>query len=210
MAEPGVGQVADITQARSLYPATAEVAYFNTAAVGLTSTAAAAAYHGCVDDWTRFGADWLRGEAAAESARAAVAALLGADASDIALIASVSAAAGLVASQLGPARSGENVVIGEREYSSNHYPWRQLARKGYDVRLVPFRNGGLDPEDVAGCVDSRTRVVAFSAVQSRPSATSPARSVPGCSWTEPRWWAQTRSRRSLPTSTCSPPRTTSS
>ena len=68
---------------------------------------------------------------------------------DVALIPSVSSAAGLVAAQFGPASPGENVVIGEREYSSNHFPWRQLAGKGYDVRQVPFRNGGLEPEDVA-------------------------------------------------------------
>ena len=38
----------------------------------------------------------------------------------------------------------------QREYSSNHYPWRLLAGQGYDVRQVPFRNGGLEPADVAG------------------------------------------------------------
>src|SRR5262249_52320175 len=62
--------------------------------------------------------------------------------------------------------SGENVVIGEQEYSSNHFPWRQLERKGYEVRQVPFRNGGLEPEDVGGHVDGGTRLVAFSGVES--------------------------------------------
>ena len=142
------------------------MAYFNTAAVGLTSSAAAAASHGYIDEWTRSGPDWVRGEAAAENARICRAALMGADVSDVALIASVSAAAGLVAGQFGPGHEGQNVVIGEREYSSNHFPWRQLARKGYEVRQVPFRNGGLEPDDVAGHVDERTLLVAFSAVQS--------------------------------------------
>lgn len=61
-------------------------------------------------------------KAAAESARTSVARLIGADRSDLALIASVSAAAGFVAAQFGPAVPGHNVVIGEREYSSNHFP----------------------------------------------------------------------------------------
>jgi selenocysteine lyase/cysteine desulfurase len=56
-------------------------------------------------------------------------------------------------------------VIGEREYSSNHFPWRMLAARGYDVRQVPFRDGGLAPEDVAARVDGGTVVVACSAVQ---------------------------------------------
>ncbi len=78
----------------------------------------------------------------------------------------MSSAAGLVAAQLGPAAPGDNVVIGEREYSSNHFPWRQLERKGYDVRQVPFRRGGLEPDDVEQRVDAGTRLVAFSGVQS--------------------------------------------
>jgi selenocysteine lyase/cysteine desulfurase len=112
------------------------------------------------------GLDYVRGEAAAENARASVAALMGTDRANVALIASVSAAAGFVAAQLGEATGGESVVIGEQEYSSNHFPWRQLAGKGYEVRQVPFHNGGLEPDEVAKHVDGGTRLVAFSGVQS--------------------------------------------
>ena len=159
------GPVVDIRNARTLFPATATSAYFNTAAVGLASQELTGAYHRYVDDWSESGLDYVRGEAAAETARTSVAALMGADRSDIALIASVSAAAGLVAAQFGPARSGQNVVIGEREYSSNHFPWRLLVDKGYEVRQVPFRNGGLEPVDIAHHVDRGTQLVAFSGVQ---------------------------------------------
>jgi len=91
---------------------------------------------------------------------------MGADPADVALIPSMSSAAGLVAAQFGTADPGDNVVIGEREYSSNHFPWRLLERKGYDVRQVPFRRGGLEPDDVEQRVDAGTRLVAFSGVQS--------------------------------------------
>ncbi len=77
----------------------------------------------------------------------------------------MSAAAGLVAAQFLPARKGHNLVIGEREYSSNHFPWRLLAAKGYEIRQVPFRGGGLDPGDIAAHVDGGTVLVAFSGVQ---------------------------------------------
>ncbi len=106
-----------------------------------------------------------------------MAALIGADPSDVALIASVSAAAGLVAAQFGAARAGQNVVIGEREYSSNHYPWRLLADKGYDVRQVPFRNGGLEPDDIARRVDDGTVLVAFSGVQTATGHRSDIRAI---------------------------------
>jgi selenocysteine lyase/cysteine desulfurase len=158
--------VGDIRSARSRFPATSASAYFNTSAVGLASRALVAACRDYLDDWAENGLDFARGEAAGENARRSVSTLIGADPSDVALIASVSAAAGLVAAQFGPADRGANVVIGEREYSSNHYPWRLLATKGYDVRQVPFRNGGLEPDDIASRVDSGTVLVAFSGVQS--------------------------------------------
>lgn len=155
----------DISTARRLFPATERLAYLNTAAVGLASTRLTDTYREVVDAWARDGFDFVRGEAAANAARASVARLMGADSDDVALIPSVSSAAGLVAAQLGPAGHGQNVVIGEREYSSNHFPWRQLAHKGYDVRQVPFRGGGLEPDDVASMVDGGTQVIAFSGVQ---------------------------------------------
>jgi cysteine desulfurase/selenocysteine lyase len=173
----GPGPTGDVRGARSLFPATEKVAYFNTAAVGLASRALIAAYHAYVDEWAENGLDYVRCEAAGERARAVVAGLIGADASDVALIPSVSAAAGLVAAQFGPAEHGHNVVIGEREYSSNHYPWRQLADKGYDVRQVPFRDGGLQPDDIAPRVDGGTVLVAFSGVQTATGHRSDIRAI---------------------------------
>ena len=156
----------DIRAARLLYPATEQLAYFNTAAVGLASRPTADAYQAFLNEWVTNGLDYVRGEEAGENARSSAAALMGTARENVALIASVSAAAGLVAAQLGQATGAENVVIGEREYSSNHFPWRQLANRGYKVRQVPFRNGGLEPEEVAKHVDAGTRLVAFSGVQS--------------------------------------------
>ena len=105
--------------------------------------------------------------------------LIGASAADVALILSVSSTAGLVAAQFGPAEAGRNVVIGEREYCSNHFPWRRLARLGYDVRQVPFRNGGIEPEDVARLVDSGTGLVAFSGVQTATGHRSDIAAISG-------------------------------
>jgi len=167
----------DIRAARGLFPATDNGAYFNTAAVGLASRELVEAYHRCIDEWAEHGFDFARGEAAGERARASVAALIGAEAADVALIASVSAAAGLVAAQFEAAGPGQNVVIGEREYSSNHYPWRLLERRGYEVRQVPFRNGGLEPDDVARHVNGATVLVALSGVQTATGHRSDLRAI---------------------------------
>jgi cysteine desulfurase / selenocysteine lyase len=172
-------RTAGICEARRLFPATADRAYFNTAAVGLASRRLAGTYHEFIDEWTTIGLDYGRGEQAAGDARSAVARLIGADAADIALIPAVSSAAGLVAAQFGPAGPGENIVIGQREYSSNHFPWRQLAGKGYDVRQVPFRHGGLEPEDVGEQVDAGTQLVAFSGVQAATGHRSDIATISG-------------------------------
>jgi cysteine desulfurase / selenocysteine lyase len=172
-------QTPDIHEARRLFPATADRAYLNTAAVGLASQRLADSYHQIINEWTAAGFDFNRGEQAADAARSAVARLIGADDADVALIPSVSAAAGLVAAQFGVAALGENVVIGQREYSSNHFPWRQLADKGYDVRQVPFRNGGLAAEDVAEQVDAGTQLVAFSGVQTATGHRSDTAAISG-------------------------------
>src|SRR5437879_9031042 len=102
--QTGSGPVADVRGARGLFPATERAAYFNTAAVGLASRTLVAAYHSYIDDWMDAGLDYVRGEAAGERARTSMAALIGVDRADVALIASVSAAAGLVAAQFGPGR----------------------------------------------------------------------------------------------------------
>src|SRR4051812_597450 len=98
----------DFARARELFPATRGLAYLNTAAVGLASSRLATAYTDTVAAWASGGFDYVRGEAAASAARAAVARLIGASPDDVALVPSVSAAAGLVAASFLPAARGEN------------------------------------------------------------------------------------------------------
>ncbi|MFM7532590.1 MAG: aminotransferase class V-fold PLP-dependent enzyme [Rubrivivax sp.] len=155
----------DIRSQRQLFPALERQAYFNTAAVGLGSTVLRDAYRGYQEAWLRDGLDFMRAEQAAGRARELFASLIGAAARDVALIASVSAAAGWVAAQFIQAGHGENIVIGAQEYSSNHFPWRQLEARGYEVRQVAFRYGGMEADEVAAHVDGGTRLVAVSAIQ---------------------------------------------
>jgi selenocysteine lyase/cysteine desulfurase len=151
--------------ARDEFPFLEDRVYLNTAAVALGSRRLASAYKSFIEEWTADGLDYVRAERAADASRAAFARIIGASPDDIALIPSVSAAAGLVAAQFTGAAPGENLVIGAQEYSSNHFPWRQLAARGYDIRQVPFQGGGIDPEDLAARVDGGTRLIALSAVQ---------------------------------------------
>ena len=155
----------DVRASRALFPALERQVYLNTAAVGLGSTLLHQAYREFTAQWLDTGLDFVRAEKAADRSRELFARLIGASARDVALVASVSAAAGLVAGQFTRAGPGENLVIGAQEYSSNHFPWRQLAQRGYAVRQVPFHHGGMEAEIVRQHVDGGTRLIAVSAIQ---------------------------------------------
>ena len=167
----------DLQAARRLFPTLGRQAYLNTAAVGLGSTRLHDAYRVFMDRWTADGLDFVQAEKAAERARDLFAALVGVAGRDVALVPSVSAAAGLVAAQFVEARPGENLVIGAQEYSSNHFPWRQLERRGYQIRPVPFRGGGMEADRVQACVDAGTRLVAVSAIQTASGHRSDLRAL---------------------------------
>jgi selenocysteine lyase/cysteine desulfurase len=173
------GQAAALRRAREEFPVLERRAYLNTAAVAPGSRRLAAAYAAFIGEWTEEGLDFIRAERAAEASRAASARILGTRAEDVALIPSVSAAAGLVAAQFTGAAPGENLVIGAQEYSSNHFPWRQLSARGYEIRQVPFRAGGIEPDDLRRLVDGGTRLVAVSAIQTATGHRTDLRAVSG-------------------------------
>lgn len=62
-------------------------------------------------------------------------------------------------------RRGDNLILYEKEFPSNIYPWINLRRKGVELRFVPSRNGRIHIEDIKRLMDSRTRLVTISSVQ---------------------------------------------
>ena len=60
---------------------------------------------------------------------------------------------------------GDRVLVYEREFPSNLYPWLNLKRKGVEVVSIPFTDGRILIDDIARLMDSRTRLVAISSVQ---------------------------------------------
>ncbi len=62
-------------------------------------------------------------------------------------------------------RRGDNLILYEREFPSNIYPWINLRRKGVELRFVSSRNGRIHIEDIKRLMDSRTRLVTISSVQ---------------------------------------------
>ena len=65
-----------------------------------------------------------------------------------------------------PFEPGDNVILCDREFASNVYPWIQMGkRRGVEVRIVPHDGGGLTVERLQEYADVRTRAVAVSAVE---------------------------------------------
>jgi cysteine desulfurase / selenocysteine lyase len=95
--------------------------------------------------------------------RALLADLLGADAGTIALSVNTGAGINLAAWGL-PLGAGSVVVVPDLEFPANVYPWMAASRvRGYDVRIVPTRDGLLDEDAVFAALDEPgTRVVSLS------------------------------------------------
>lgn len=98
--------------------------------------------------------------------RELIAALVGADAAEIALATNTSYGLNLAAFSL-PLRAGDVVLSPTNEFPANVYPWMQLAkRRGVEHRMIACDEGVLTADRLADELrDERIRVVAVSWVQ---------------------------------------------
>ena len=101
----------------------------------------------------------------AESRRL-VAALLSATPEEIALTVNTSFGLGVVARAL-PLRPGDHVVVSDREFPANVYPWLRLRESGIEVELIPTTAQGWPDEAriLKRLEDPRVRALAVSLVQ---------------------------------------------
>jgi selenocysteine lyase/cysteine desulfurase len=149
----------------TLYPGTADVAYLDSAAVGLISTRVRDAMSVVLAEHQQFGvAAASKWREHATRIRASVARLVGGRAEQVAFTQNTSTGLATVTNGL-DWREGDNVVVPAGEFPSNFYPWLQLRRRGVQVREVAMTEGRARLDDVLAALDDRTRVLAISAVQ---------------------------------------------
>jgi len=96
--------------------------------------------------------------------RSACARLINAGPDEIAFVKSTSHGLSIVAEGL-DWKPGDNVLIYEKEFPSNIYPWLNLKRKGVEVKIIPSREGRIFIDDIETLIDSRTKLLAISSVQ---------------------------------------------
>jgi cysteine desulfurase/selenocysteine lyase len=96
--------------------------------------------------------------------RRACSRLVNAAPEEIAFVRSTSHGLSLVAHGL-DWKPGDNMLVYEREFPSNFFPWLNLREQGVDVRFIPSREGRIFLEDVERLIDEGTRLIAVSSVQ---------------------------------------------
>ncbi len=102
------------------------------------------------------------------AARGAAATLVGAAPSDIVLCPNTSFGVNLAAFRLlAEPRSLGAIVVSDREFPANVYPWLALERHGFEVRRIPtLPNGWPDEEALVRALDGPdVRALALSSVQ---------------------------------------------
>ncbi len=158
----------DWNRVRERFPALARRVWLDTASMGLLADSVRETLRREIDSWNDGNASWHDWDTRAEQARELYARVLGTERDQIALVNSLSAAASQVAESLpAPRRRGEaNIVVGRDEFQSNLFPWMNQQRRGFDVRLVPYREGAIRAEDLIEATDIHTALIAVSHVQS--------------------------------------------
>ena len=151
---------------RADYPALSRQAYLDTACKGIPSSVAELAIVEHVRRLRESPARSTTDETIAmlsafDRARTAVAALVGANAAEIALMPSTESGIAALAAAL-PFERGSNVVASDLEFIGTVLPWRF---HGIDVKFVPHRSGVIELADLVQAIDGRTRAVVVSSVQ---------------------------------------------
>ena len=100
------------------------------------------------------------------AAREAVARLINAEAAEIALATNTTYGLNVAATSL-PIQAGEVVLVSDREFPANMYPWLMLEKRGVTIEKVPTTKDGFPDEAriLERLRDPKVRVLAISFVQ---------------------------------------------
>jgi selenocysteine lyase/cysteine desulfurase len=151
---------------RADFPIAAVETYLNSAAIHPVGTFTARAIdrtlqyrvRGAGEDRADFGADRQT------DLKRRYGQLIGAKPGEIAFIASTSDGENIVVLGLDLPRRGGNVVIDELHFTSSLYLFKELEKKGVELRIVKHRNWAIDLDDMDRAIDRDTRLVSLALV----------------------------------------------
>lgn len=152
----------DLAAFRSRFPALDRVTYLNTATAAPGAIPVLEALRRVQAEWEAGEFSWQAWEEEGEPTRDLFAALVGGRGEDVALLPTVAEAAATVANSLPRGR----VVVGEREFTSNLFPWLALRDRGFDVVEVAAVDGVVRTDALVEAITDGTVLVALTEVQS--------------------------------------------
>jgi cysteine desulfurase/selenocysteine lyase len=157
---------AEISEIRREFPALERYTYFATNGLGVLPRCAVAAVHERLDGYARNGViAALKGNTPlADETRRRVAALLGADAGEVAFCRNTSEGVLWVADSL-RLNPGDEVLTVQGEYPATVLPWLARAPRGVVTRFLQPRDRRITPAQVAEAWTPRTRLLCVSFVQ---------------------------------------------
>jgi selenocysteine lyase/cysteine desulfurase len=144
---------------RARFPILRRRVYVNNCSQGALSVDVEAAVAGFLESWREGGSPWDRWVDAVERLRGAVAAWIGADADDIAIVPSASAAISAIASALDFTGPRRRVVVGDLEFPTMSHVWLAQQPRGADVVFARAEGEQLAPSAYRALVDERTLIV---------------------------------------------------
>ena len=145
------------------FPIARKLRYFDHAAVSPLCQPAHDAIRNWLTEATECGdtvwPDWAR---RLEGIRQTAAELVNAQVSEIGFVPSTTFGISIVSEGI-PWQRGDNVVLPSGEFPSNLFPWKHLADRGVELRIVETgKQGELKPEQIDQACDRKTRLVACS------------------------------------------------
>jgi selenocysteine lyase/cysteine desulfurase len=165
------GQVRGLTpgvSARARFPIFEHTTYANSCSQGALSVDVRRAYEEYLEGWDEHGAEWEHWVERAESARAAFARLVGAEADEVAVTTSVSQAVSGLVSALPLERGRNRIVISEFEFPTvGQISHAQELRGAEVVHVRPDADGRIPLERFAEAIDEHTALVCCTAISYR-------------------------------------------
>jgi cysteine desulfurase / selenocysteine lyase len=148
---------------RAQMPVAERYAYFDHAAVAPIPQAAADRLRWFADEVSCHGdKNWMQWAGIVGRLRTQLARLIHASESEIALVSNTTHGINLIAEGF-PWQRGDNVVVPENEFPSNLLPWRNLERRGVELRRLEVPPSGVvSLERLSEIMDARTRLVSVS------------------------------------------------
>ncbi|MGE4221751.1 MAG: aminotransferase class V-fold PLP-dependent enzyme [Vicinamibacterales bacterium] len=154
-------------QFRARFPIVGRRIYVNSCSQGALSLDVEAALRTFVESWHDGGSPWDRWVGEVERLRTACAASIGADADEIAVMPSASAAIAAIATALRFDTARRTVVVGDFEFPTMAHVWLAQQRRGAVVVRAAATGDTLGLDAYAAAIDDRTLVVPAAHVSFR-------------------------------------------